>query len=121
MGGMGGIFGKMGKNVAKKIQKDKVTTRFADVAGCSEAKKEIMVRSHCCLLLYSTYYIYPLHHEIMILLSSLNRNLLSFYEIVKSSQTLERKYPRVHCWWVHQALARLCWYAVIVMVVVSLL
>ena len=42
-GPMGNLF-KMGKNVAKKIEKDKVTTRFADVAGCTEAKKEIMVR-----------------------------------------------------------------------------
>ena len=48
--GMGNIFGKMGKNVAKKIQKDKVTTRFSDVAGCNEAKKEIMVRKTLSML-----------------------------------------------------------------------
>jgi AFG3 family protein len=45
MGGAGGpganIF-KMGKSNAKKVNKELVTTTFADVAGCDEAKKEIM-------------------------------------------------------------------------------
>lgn len=40
-GGPGGIF-RIGKSTAKKIQKEKVTTKFADVAGCDEAKKEIL-------------------------------------------------------------------------------
>lgn len=40
-GGPGGIF-KIGKSNAKKIQKEKVTTKFANVAGCDEAKREIM-------------------------------------------------------------------------------
>ena len=31
-----------GKSPAKKISKENVTTRFADVAGCDEAKKEVM-------------------------------------------------------------------------------
>lgn len=40
-GGMGGIF-QIGKSTAKKINKEDVTVTFADVAGCEEAKKEIM-------------------------------------------------------------------------------
>ena len=40
-GGMGGIF-QVGKSNAKKVNKEDVTTTFADVAGCQEAKKEIM-------------------------------------------------------------------------------
>jgi AFG3 family protein len=40
-GGPGNIF-KVGKSTAKKINKETVTTSFADVAGCDEAKKEIM-------------------------------------------------------------------------------
>ena len=33
---------KMGKSNAKKVNKELVTTKFSDVAGCDEAKKEIM-------------------------------------------------------------------------------
>jgi len=40
-GGMGGIF-QIGKSTAKKIAKEDVHVTFADVAGCDEAKKEIM-------------------------------------------------------------------------------
>jgi AFG3 family protein len=40
-GGMGGMF-QVGKSTAKKVNKEEVTTTFADVAGCQEAKKEIM-------------------------------------------------------------------------------
>ena len=40
-GGAGGIF-KIGKSNAKKINKEDVSVTFADVAGCQEAKKEIM-------------------------------------------------------------------------------
>jgi len=40
-GGMGGIF-QIGKSNAKKVNKEEVTETFADVAGCQEAKKEIM-------------------------------------------------------------------------------
>ncbi len=40
-GGMGGIF-KVGKSNARKISKEMVKTRFSDVAGCDEAKKEVM-------------------------------------------------------------------------------
>lgn len=40
-GGPGGIF-RMGKSNAKKIRKEMVTTKFSDVAGCDEAKAEIM-------------------------------------------------------------------------------
>jgi len=40
-GGMGGIF-KVGKSNAKKIGKEDVSVTFKDVAGCQEAKKEIM-------------------------------------------------------------------------------
>ena len=40
-GGPGGIF-QIRKSTAKKANKDKVTTTFADVAGCDEAKREIM-------------------------------------------------------------------------------
>jgi len=40
-GGPGGIF-NMGKSGVKKINKEMVTTKFADVAGCDEAKREIV-------------------------------------------------------------------------------
>ena len=40
-GGGGGIF-QVGKSTAKRINKEDVTTTFKDVAGCQEAKKEIM-------------------------------------------------------------------------------
>ncbi|GMH53231.1 hypothetical protein TrST_g1710 [Triparma strigata] len=40
-GGMGNVF-KIGKSNAKKIKKEEITTTFKDVAGCQEAKKEIM-------------------------------------------------------------------------------
>lgn len=40
-GGMGGIF-QIGKSTAKKIAKEDVKVNFNDVAGCQEAKKEIM-------------------------------------------------------------------------------
>lgn len=40
-GGMGGIF-KVGKSNAKKISKEDVKIDFSNVAGCDEAKKEIM-------------------------------------------------------------------------------
>lgn len=40
-GGMGGIF-QIGKSTAKKIAKEDAKVNFNDVAGCQEAKKEIM-------------------------------------------------------------------------------
>lgn len=40
-GGMGGIF-QIGKSTAKKIAKEDVNVNFSNVAGCDEAKKEIM-------------------------------------------------------------------------------
>jgi AFG3 family protein len=40
-GGAGGIF-QVGKSTAKRINKEDVSTTFNDVAGCQEAKKEIM-------------------------------------------------------------------------------
>lgn len=40
-GGMGGIF-QVGKSNAKKVNKEDVSVTFNDVAGCQEAKKEIM-------------------------------------------------------------------------------
>lgn len=40
-GGMGGIF-KIGKSTAKKISKEDVKVNFSNVAGCEEAKREIM-------------------------------------------------------------------------------
>ena len=40
-GGMGGIF-QVGKSNAKKVNKEEVNVTFNDVAGCQEAKKEIM-------------------------------------------------------------------------------
>jgi ATP-dependent Zn protease len=40
-GGMGGIF-QIGKSTAKKINKEDVTINFSNVAGCDEAKKEVM-------------------------------------------------------------------------------
>jgi AFG3 family protein len=41
MGGGGNVF-KIGKSPAKKINKELITTTFVDVAGCDEAKREIM-------------------------------------------------------------------------------
>ena len=38
---MGGIF-QIGKSTAKKINKEDVKINFGDVAGCDEAKKEVM-------------------------------------------------------------------------------
>lgn len=40
-GGMGGIF-RVGKSTAKSIKPEDVTVGFKDVAGCDEAKKEVM-------------------------------------------------------------------------------
>lgn len=40
-GGPGGMF-RFGKSPAKRIEKELVTTTFANVAGCDEAKREIM-------------------------------------------------------------------------------
>lgn len=40
-GGMGGIF-QIGRSTAKKITKEDVSVDFSSVAGCDEAKKEIM-------------------------------------------------------------------------------
>jgi AFG3 family protein len=40
-GGPGSIF-KIGKSTAKRAKPENMTTTFADVAGCDEAKKEIM-------------------------------------------------------------------------------
>jgi AFG3 family protein len=40
-GGPGGIF-RIGKSTAKRINQGTVTTTFKDVAGCDEAKREIM-------------------------------------------------------------------------------
>jgi AFG3 family protein len=40
-GGMGGMF-QIGKSTAKKVAKEDVKVNFSDVAGCDEAKKEIM-------------------------------------------------------------------------------
>lgn len=40
-GGAGGLF-NIGKSNAKKINKEMVTTSFKDVAGCDEAKREIV-------------------------------------------------------------------------------
>jgi AFG3 family protein len=40
-GGVGGIF-QIGKSTAKKITKEDVSINFSHVAGCDEAKKEIM-------------------------------------------------------------------------------
>jgi hypothetical protein len=40
-GGMGGIF-SMGKSKAKRVKPEDVNVSFKDVAGCQEAKKEIM-------------------------------------------------------------------------------
>jgi len=40
-GGPGNIF-KIGKSTAKRAKPENMTTTFADVAGCDEAKKEIM-------------------------------------------------------------------------------
>lgn len=41
MGGMGGMM-NVGKSKAKRISKEMVSVNFKDVAGCEEAKKEIM-------------------------------------------------------------------------------
>jgi hypothetical protein len=40
-GGIGGIF-QFGKSTHKRIKKEDIKVTFADVAGCDEAKKEIM-------------------------------------------------------------------------------
>ena len=40
-GGIGGIF-QVGKSNAKKVSKEDINVTFKDVAGCQEAKKEIM-------------------------------------------------------------------------------
>jgi AFG3 family protein len=40
-GGPGGIF-NIGKSKAKRFNKESMKTTFADVAGCDEAKREIM-------------------------------------------------------------------------------
>uniref|UniRef100_A0A7S2NRJ4 AAA+ ATPase domain-containing protein n=1 Tax=Leptocylindrus danicus TaxID=163516 RepID=A0A7S2NRJ4_9STRA len=40
-GGMGGIF-RVGKSTAKSIKAEDVSVKFKDVAGCDEAKKEVM-------------------------------------------------------------------------------
>lgn len=40
-GGMGGIF-QVGKSTAKKINPESVNVTFADVAGCQQAKQEVM-------------------------------------------------------------------------------
>lgn len=40
-GPLGGLF-RMSKSPAKRITKENVTTSFKDVAGCNEAKREIM-------------------------------------------------------------------------------
>jgi AFG3 family protein len=40
-GGMGNIF-KVGKSKAKKVKSEDVNVKFKDVAGCDEAKREIM-------------------------------------------------------------------------------
>jgi AFG3 family protein len=40
-GGSGSIF-QIGKSTAKKIKKEDISITFKDVAGCHEAKKEIM-------------------------------------------------------------------------------
>jgi AFG3 family protein len=40
-GGMGNVF-KIGKSNAKKIKKEEISVTFKDVAGCKEAKGEIM-------------------------------------------------------------------------------
>jgi AFG3 family protein len=40
-GGMGGIF-QIGKSTHKKISKEDVSVNFGNVAGCDEAKKEVM-------------------------------------------------------------------------------
>ncbi|KAJ1406440.1 P-loop containing nucleoside triphosphate hydrolase protein, partial [Ochromonadaceae sp. CCMP2298] len=41
-GGPGGMFGQVGKSKAKRANKETCTTTFKDVAGCDEAKREIM-------------------------------------------------------------------------------
>jgi len=40
-GGMGSMF-KIGKSNAKKVKKEDISVTFKDVAGCQEAKREIM-------------------------------------------------------------------------------
>ena len=42
MGGGGNNVFKIGKSTAKKVNKEMVTATFADVAGCDQAKEEIM-------------------------------------------------------------------------------
>lgn len=42
-GGAGGLFGSsMGESTARVVKKEDIDVRFADVAGCEEAKIEIM-------------------------------------------------------------------------------
>lgn len=40
-GGVNNVF-KIGRSTAKKINKESVNVTFKDVAGCDEAKREIM-------------------------------------------------------------------------------
>ena len=40
-GGMGGMF-SMGQSTARVIKNEEITVKFADVAGCEEAKIEIL-------------------------------------------------------------------------------
>lgn len=41
-GGLGGLFGGVGQSTARIINKDEIKVSFKDVAGCEEAKIEIM-------------------------------------------------------------------------------
>lgn len=41
-GGFGGIFGGFGQSTARLINKEDIKVSFKDVAGCEEAKIEIM-------------------------------------------------------------------------------
>ena len=41
-GGLGGLFGGVGQSTARIINKEDIKTAFKDVAGCEEAKIEIM-------------------------------------------------------------------------------
>uniref|UniRef100_A0A1I7ZD42 AAA domain-containing protein n=1 Tax=Steinernema glaseri TaxID=37863 RepID=A0A1I7ZD42_9BILA len=41
-GGLGGMFGSVGQSTARVINKDEIKVAFKDVAGCEEAKIEIM-------------------------------------------------------------------------------
>ena len=40
-GGMGGMFG-MGQSTARVIKNEEIAVKFSDVAGCEEAKVEIL-------------------------------------------------------------------------------